>query len=77
MNTKELRQRTKKELEGLLISSQEKLRKLKFELANKKLKNVHEFKQTKKEIARLLTILKESPSTSPLDYTRGRLGVKK
>ncbi len=58
MSTKELRQKTKKELEILLASDREKLRKLRFDLANKKLKNVHEIKQTKKEIARLLTLLK-------------------
>lgn len=59
MEIKELRQKTKKELENLLIFNHEKLRKLKFDLASKKLKNFHEIKQVKKETARLLTLLKE------------------
>lgn len=57
MTTKEFRQKTKKELENLLVFNHEKLRKLRFDLASKKLKNVHEIKQVKKEIARLLTLL--------------------
>lgn len=59
MKNKELKQKNKKELENLLNASREKLGKLKFELNNKKLKNTHEIGQTKKEIARIIMLLKE------------------
>lgn len=59
MKTKELRQKTKKELELLLATNRDKLQKLKFDLSNKKLKNTNELRSAKKEIATLLTLLRE------------------
>ena len=57
MKTKELRQKTEKELSDLLNENHKKLGELKFDLASKKLKNVNEFKKLRKSIARILTIL--------------------
>jgi len=57
MKTKELRQKTEQELELALKEMREKLRKLKFDLAEKKLKNVKEISLVKKTIARIMTIL--------------------
>lgn len=57
---KELKQKTKKELEELLNANREKLGKLKFDLKNKKIKNVHEIKEARKDIARLIFMLKEN-----------------
>jgi ribosomal protein L29 len=54
---KELRQRSVNELQLALQESREKLCQLNFDLASKKLKNVHQLKLTKKQIARLLTLL--------------------
>lgn len=59
MKAAELRKKTDQELEGLLKEQREKLLKLKMDLALGKLKNVKEIKQTKKVIARILTILRE------------------
>ena len=57
MGTKELRQKTKKEVQKLLEAKREKLRQLNFDLVSGKVKNVREIRKIKREIARLLTIL--------------------
>lgn len=59
MKAEDLRKKGKEELEKLLKEQREKLAKLKFDLSLGKLKNVREIKQTKKDIARILTILRE------------------
>jgi len=59
MKSAELRQKSKAELEKLLKEKGERLRALRFDLASGKLKNVREIRQTKKDIARILTILNE------------------
>ena len=59
MKTKELRQKTKKELELLLAGNRDRLQKLKFDLSNKKLKNTNELSLIRREIAALLTLLRE------------------
>lgn len=59
MKAKELRQKTKEELMMMLRESREKLRQFKFDLAAKKLKNTNQLKFLKRQIAQLLTILRE------------------
>jgi len=59
MKTKELRQKSEKELQKLLQGLRERLRKLRFDLVSGKVKNVREIRQTRKDIARILTILNE------------------
>jgi len=59
MDIKELKIKTDQELELALKEFREKLRKLSFDLAEKKLKNVGEISQSRKTIARILTILKQ------------------
>jgi len=58
MKTAELRQKTKSELEALVRDSREKLRQLYFDLSAGKVKNVREVRKTKKEIARILTLIR-------------------
>ncbi len=55
----ELRKKPKSDLEKLLIENREKLRQLHFDLVFDKMKNVREIRKTKKEIARILTLLKQ------------------
>lgn len=55
----EFQQKTKEELQKLLLQEREKLRNLRFALELKKSKNVREIRKTKKNIARALTVLKE------------------
>lgn len=60
MKKKEIQQLKTKpfpELQKELADYREKLRKLKFDLAQGKVKNIKEIKETKKMIARILTII--------------------
>jgi len=59
MRPRELRQKTDKELKQILFDLREKLRELRFNLVQGKVKNIKEVHQTKKDIARILTILEE------------------
>jgi len=58
MKLSELRQKSKSELQKLLLDNRERLRQLRFDLAAGKVKNVREIRQIKKDIARILTLLK-------------------
>ena len=58
MKAKELRQKTIKELQELLQEKRKRLSQLEFDLSSKKLKNTREIREVKKDIARVLTILK-------------------
>jgi len=57
---KELKNLPETELKRLLEQNREKLRVLRFDLASGKVKNVREIRETKKTVARLLTLLKET-----------------
>lgn len=59
MKIRELRRKSIKELEQNLNNLREKLRELRFNLAGGKVKNLKEIRQTKSDIAKILTILKE------------------
>ncbi len=59
MKAKELREKTTKELHQLLKELREKIVKLRFDMASGKVKNIREIRFIKKDIARILTILKE------------------
>lgn len=47
------------ELQRILQEKREKLREFRFNLAGGKVKNVSEIRETKKDIARILTLLKQ------------------
>lgn len=55
MKSSELQLKSENELNEMLKELQIKLGKLRFELANKSLKDVSQIKKTKKDIARILT----------------------
>lgn len=57
---KELREKNKEELKKLLTEKEEIVRKLRFEIASKQIKNVKDLKNNRKEIARILTLINES-----------------
>lgn len=59
MKTEEMRKKDKKELENIARDLKKKLNDIRFKSSSNKLKNVNEIRNTKKEIARLLTIIKE------------------
>ena len=58
MKVKELEGKSISELEKLLLSKRDKLRDLRFKASAKQLKNYHEIKLEKKDIARILMIMK-------------------
>jgi len=60
MKAAELRKKDKKELEKTVQGLIKKLSDLRFKFSSGKLKNVKEINNSKKEIARILTILKET-----------------
>lgn len=59
MKVKELRTKENAELNKILQDKKMELVELRFDWKNKKLKNTNLIKETKKDIARILTILKE------------------
>ena len=56
---KEFSRMPKGELQRTLQGLKEKLRQLRFDLAAGKAKNVREIRETKKDVARILTLLKQ------------------
>jgi len=60
MKVIELRKKDKKELEKSVHDLRKKLSDLRFKFSSGKLKNVKEINNSKKEIARILTILREA-----------------
>lgn len=64
MKIRELRQKSEKELQETLIGLRDKLRESRFNLAGGKVKNIKEIHQTKKDIARTLTLLNEKQATA-------------
>jgi len=60
MKAKELRKKDIKELEKAVQELRKKLSDLRFKISSGKLKDVKEVSHSKKEIARILTLIKES-----------------
>jgi large subunit ribosomal protein L29 len=58
MKNSELRQKSKEELKATLKENREKLSRFRFDLAAGKVKNIKPLRSLKKEIARILTILR-------------------
>lgn len=56
---KDFRKMSEKELAKAIDDKREKLRQLRFDLVAGKVKNIREVEETKKDIARLLTIMKD------------------
>lgn len=59
MKIQELRQKSEIDLKELLQEKKSRLEELRFLLSQGKAKQVHEVRQVKKDIARVMTILKE------------------
>jgi len=59
MKLTELKQKSKQELQRILEDDRKKLGQLRFDLSAGKVKNVKEVHNIKKEIARILSLIKE------------------
>ncbi|MFA6512346.1 MAG: 50S ribosomal protein L29 [Patescibacteria group bacterium] len=57
MTIKELRMKSRAELEKLLTEQREELRDIRFKVSRDQMKNVRSIRSTKQDIARILTIL--------------------
>ena len=60
MKIDQLKKKSEKDLEKTLRKKREKLRALRFDLASGKVKNVKEVRGVKKDIARILTLLRKT-----------------
>jgi len=60
MKFQDLKTKPKDEIEKLLKDLREKLRQLRFDLVSGKVKNVKEIREVKKDIARILTFLRQN-----------------
>ncbi len=60
MKIKEIREKNVEELKKLLSEKREAVRKLRFDVAAKQVKDIREMRNSKRDIARILTILKET-----------------
>ena len=59
MNVKDLRTKTTEELNATLIETKEALLNLRFQHAINQLDNPHKIVETKKDIAKLMTVIRE------------------
>lgn len=59
MKIKELREKNIEELTSLLLQKRENTRKVRFDIAAKQAKNSREIRSEKRDIARILTLIKE------------------
>lgn len=59
MKISEMRTQSKEELMRALKETSEKVRSLKFDLVQGKIKNIHAFRAARRDVARILTLLKE------------------
>lgn len=63
MKVKETRQKIREnsleEAKKLLAEKLEKIRKFRFDIASKQVKNIREIRKEKKDVARILTLIKE------------------
>ncbi|MFA5069908.1 MAG: 50S ribosomal protein L29 [Patescibacteria group bacterium] len=64
MKYKEIKEKTTPDLEMMLRAQREKLRELRFKVSAKQLKNIREIRVLKKNIAQILTILRERKNKS-------------
>lgn len=58
MKIKEIREKTENELKKDLVEFRNKVAKMRFDISAKQVKNHREIRKSKKDIARILTIMK-------------------
>ncbi len=70
MKAKELKLKTIEELKKIIAETREKVLSLSMERANRKLKDVSQFKKNRHLISRILTIIKEKESAENKDLDK-------
>lgn len=64
MKIKEIREKSEKELQNMIRTEKEKLKKLRFSLSSKQLKNFKKIEDAKRNIAKAFTVLKEKSTVN-------------
>lgn len=64
MKMNELRQKSREELGALLAQKRGRIAELRFLLHQKKVKNMKELSAVRKDIARILTLMRKNPSSA-------------
>lgn len=64
MDFADLKIKSNKDLQDLLIETREQIRELYFKLSEKQVKNVRAIRELKKTVARILTVLKQKETTA-------------
>ena len=64
MTIKELQSKSVQELEQLLADKREALRAMRFKVAQRQLKKVHEIKLARRAIAQILTLIRQKEASS-------------
>jgi large subunit ribosomal protein L29 len=59
MKIKELRDKSKEELKKLLAEKRETVRKLRFDIATKQVKNTRQIRNERKDAAKIITLISE------------------
>lgn len=77
MDLKELKNKSLGELQKLLAEERARLRDLRFQVAAEQHKQVHELGQSKRTIARILTLLKQENNNLPAKQDSPELVDKK
>ncbi|GEM_PF-683346 len=72
MQVKDIKQKTKQELERMLREGREKLRTLRFDVQLKQFKNVREIRKAKKAIAQIATVLRNTKDYSSTQIEMSR-----
>lgn len=60
MKIKDLRDKNMEELGKVLREKRENIRKMRFDIATKQVKNVRQLRQDKKDVAKILTLINEN-----------------
>ena len=60
MKIKEIREKSIEELKKLLSEKREAVRKLRFDITARQVKNIREIRNSKRDISRIITVIKES-----------------
>lgn len=59
MNIVEIREKSRKEIEDALTENREELRGVRFRIAEREMKNHQEHRRLRRDIARMLTVMRE------------------
>lgn len=60
MKILEIREKNKEELQRILLEKRELVRKIRFDISSKQVKNHRQYRNTKKDVSKIMTVLAEN-----------------